>query len=529
MATPEKRLIKRSDVFLIVEFRPLRHAYEYSLGVTNNCSVEGLNFESHYHGLKRGDILEFNLRHPLINVSVPAVGEVVWKKESWYARVTGVKLKNMDQEAHERISALISSDHDMPVFPSIPDEKSVTENDEVKSVNPEQNRAEKENALFDRLQLVNDIPPKFPGGSIPGPVVSDNQIQCASADQAAHNSATLHYTGAANMPYRQKSYPANRAFHNGSPLRDMCNAVIANTVASLRDSDNRSRLPVPLAFLVAAIATIAFAMEFDLNRIEPKFSAAILNTTQDESRALLSGYRHDETGMTGGQEVHISDKAEIPDAMCSEAPGKVLPAPIEQFPDGGDTGGYKNYFVQVGAWKNLDYAKIMLAQLQKEYPETYVMPKNNFQIIMIPGLESETQGLTVSKAIKSKFDLDPLLILSDTDSPSNENAENAKEHDVLHDDNNDISTKQAGTRQQPSEPRLNVSKQSKRKIQPKSAFKIMHPADTEDKIEAREALLSQKSSGNRKIDFKDPPETIPSPLRNEFLIRTMHRNPALIE
>jgi hypothetical protein len=526
MATPEKRLIERSDVFLIVEFRPLRHAYEYSLGVTNNCSVEGLNFESHYHGLKRGDILEFNLKHPLSDVSVPAVGEVVWKKEAWYARVTGVKLRNMDQEGHERISALISSDHDMPVFPSIPEEKSVTGNDEVKPVNPEQNRAQKDKAIFDRLHLVNDIPPKFPGESIPGPVVSDNQGQCTTADHAAHNSATLHFTRAANMTYCQKFYPGNRAFHNGSPLRDMCNAVIANTLASLRDSDNRSWLPVPLAFLVAVIATIAFSMEFDFNRIEPKFSAVIVKTTQDESRALLSGYRHDETGMTSDQEVHISGKAEISDALCSESPGNTLPAPLEQFPDGGDTRGYKNYFVQVGAWKNFDYAKIMLAQLQKEYPETYIMPKDNFQIIMIPGLETETQGLTVSKSIKSKFDLDPLLILGDTYSPATENAD---EHDALQDDNNAVSTKQAGTQQQPSKPRLNISKQPRRNIQPKSAFKIMHPADTEDKIEAREALLSQKSSGNRKIHFKDPPETIHSPLRNKFLIRTMHRNPALIE
>jgi len=498
MVSPEKRLSERSDVFLIVEFRPIRHAYEYSLGVTNNCSCEGFNFESHYHGLKRGDILEFNLKHPLIDLSVPAVGEVVWKKEVWYARVTGVKLRNMDPEAHERISELISSDHDIPFFPSIPDEKSEADHNDSRTVKPVEYGAQKDNAIFDRLQQYNEILPKNAGESVTRPVVSDNQRQCAPSVQTVHTSAALDYTGAANMPCQQKSYLSKRAFRNGSPFRDMCKAVIASILVSLRNSDDRSWLPVPLALLLAGIATIALSMEFDLKRIELKSPAALLNTTEGESRASLSDDWDDETYITSEQEVHIPATPEIAVAMCSESPGSISAASVQQSPDPGDTSDNKNYFVQVGAWKNLDYAQIMLAQLQKEYPATYVMPKNEFQIIMIPGLESETQGLRVSKAIKSKFHLDPLLILRKEHSPS-------------------------------PAPRRTVSQQQKRKIQPKSAFKIKDPVEIENMVKAREVLISQKSSGNREIDLKEPPEPVLSSLRNEFLIRTMHRNPALIE
>jgi hypothetical protein len=126
------------------------------------------------------------------------------------------------------------------------------------------------------------------------------------------------------------------------------------------------------------------------------------------------------------------------------------------------------------------------------------MPKNNFQIVLIPDLESKIQGLNVSKAIKSKYDLNPVLL-----------------------------AKKRYAHSPASLP--NVSKQPRKRIKPKSVYKIKPPVGVENKLKAREILISQKNRGNRKNDFNGLPEPVSSPLRNQFMIRTMHRNPDLVK
>jgi hypothetical protein len=520
--SPEKRLCERSDIFLIVEFKPLRYSYEYCIGVTNNCSRGGFSFESYYHDLTLGEVFEFNLKHPYIDLSVPAVGEIIWKKEAWYARVTGVKLRDMDQETHEKISELISSDHDILAFPSIPPEKSDADNDEKRTFEPDLSTVQKDNVILDRFQQDNGITLKYAGELFTGPSVSDNQIQCDSADKTANNSATLDCTWTANVSYPQKSYLNKSPFHSGSPFGAMCKAVIADTLVSLRNSNDRSWLHIPLALLVTGFATIALSMEFDLVRLEASPHTTIATTMLPKSHAALPDYRDDESGITCEQELHNPGKPEISYAMCSEPPGQILAANLHQSPERENAEEDKKYFVQVGAWKNPDYAHIILRQLQREYPGTYIMSKNNFQIMLIPGIESKIQGLNVSKAIQSKFDLNPVLTSNKIYSQLKQNA---KDQYSLHTDNNSLSTKKADTQQQSPPSRLNVSKQPRRRIKPKSAYKIDPIMYVETKLKEREVLISQKNSGNREGDFKELPEPVFSTLRNQFMIRTMHRNP----
>jgi hypothetical protein len=104
----------------------------------------------------------------------------------------------------------------------------------------------------------------------------------------------------------------------------------------------------------------------------------------------------------------------------------------------------------------------------------------------------------VSKAIKSKYDLNPVLL-----------------------------TKKRYAHSPASLP--NVSKQPRKRIKPKSVYKIKPPVGVENKLKAREILISQKNRGNRKNDFNGLPEPVSSPLRNQFMIRTMHRNPDLVK
>ena len=104
----ERRQSERSDVLLIVEFRPLNKTTEFLQGVTENISCEGFNFDSQTHSFNTGEIIEFKLKHPQRDLSVSFQGEIIWKREAWYKSVTGVKFKGVDAGIENKIAELIS-------------------------------------------------------------------------------------------------------------------------------------------------------------------------------------------------------------------------------------------------------------------------------------------------------------------------------------------------------------------------------------------------------------------------------------
>ncbi len=117
----EKRRIERSNVFLIVKFRRLSETQEYSLGITRNCSQEGISFESQYNDYNSGEVLEFIFNHPHSETNISASGSIIWKKESWHSRVMGVRLINMDTAAVSKISELINADRGEEPLSSLSD------------------------------------------------------------------------------------------------------------------------------------------------------------------------------------------------------------------------------------------------------------------------------------------------------------------------------------------------------------------------------------------------------------------------
>jgi hypothetical protein len=67
--------------------------------------------------------------------------------------------------------------------------------------------------------------------------------------------------------------------------------------------------------------------------------------------------------------------------------------------------------VQVGAWKNHNYAQNMLEKITNYYPEAYIVKHDDFNKIRIPiGLLFKNQGVIVSRDIEEKFDIKPLLV-----------------------------------------------------------------------------------------------------------------------
>jgi hypothetical protein len=71
----------------------------------------------------------------------------------------------------------------------------------------------------------------------------------------------------------------------------------------------------------------------------------------------------------------------------------------------------KEYYVQVGAWKNQNYAQKMLKKIKNYYPKAYIIEHNNFIKIRIPDILTKKIGVTASENIEDKFNVKPLLVL----------------------------------------------------------------------------------------------------------------------
>jgi hypothetical protein len=104
----EKRRSERSDIFLIVEFKPLNNATEHFLGVTNNISIDGFSLDSQILNFEKGETIKCNLTHPDSKFYVSAIGEIVWRNDFWYNCMTGIKFKEIEEDAKNRIADLVA-------------------------------------------------------------------------------------------------------------------------------------------------------------------------------------------------------------------------------------------------------------------------------------------------------------------------------------------------------------------------------------------------------------------------------------
>ncbi len=134
---PERRRSERVDVFLIVEFRPSGRKAEYTQGVTENVSAEGFSFDSQNHQLDPGEFIEIKLKHPQREFSVSVSGEILWKRESWYKCVTGIRYRDLDSDTELSLNELVSASRSKDVEPSTPQSEGVSIEEESLDVKTE--------------------------------------------------------------------------------------------------------------------------------------------------------------------------------------------------------------------------------------------------------------------------------------------------------------------------------------------------------------------------------------------------------
>jgi hypothetical protein len=91
---------------------------DFSLAISTNLSAEGAVIESQGYDLRAGEILELKIKHPKSDVSVSALGQIAWKKDSWYKCMMGMKFIKIEKEDKNNIIELMTAGKDSTSEPT---------------------------------------------------------------------------------------------------------------------------------------------------------------------------------------------------------------------------------------------------------------------------------------------------------------------------------------------------------------------------------------------------------------------------
>ena len=309
----EMRQFNRYDAILIAEARPFQKTQEYSVGITSNLSQDGFCFESQSLDPNPAEILEFKLTHPDSDLSVSALGEMVWKKEAWFHRKMGIKFSELEQAAKEKLLELVYTGR---------------KHTELSTHGKESQNKE---LLKNKRQVTDDIAPTM------------------VAKQKYKRSKSLSYI----------------------PL------VVFLLVFSL------IALPFISANIRQGLITFISATESIFSQGNDK---RMINISTDDNfikdvskQELVEPMQSKQTSTESGQLNEVST-------------------------------GNNEYYVQVGTWRNFNYAEMTLSKIRPYYPNAYIVKQNDFKIIRIPGVLNKKQGAIVSNDIEKKFNLKPMIV-----------------------------------------------------------------------------------------------------------------------
>jgi len=519
----EKRLCERSDVLLIVEFRHLKQSEEYSLGITNNFSLDGFNFETLGYNPVPGDVLEFNLKHPHANLSVPAVGEIVWKKEGWYSRISGVKLREIDRRAVDKILEFQLPVHNVPLTssPSLP----LTGTGTNIGVTPEPQwvALQSDSTLHEWSMRGDTNLPKERDPIREQPTAAKCPPQCNLNNNTASAAAPGLKAGISLTSSRMF---LKRKFHLPSwPLFSAtAKAALEDAVTALRSSSEKTWLHIPTAFIAATIATLVLSMEFDRIR-KDRATADTLKKGASVQRELHTAAYH-----SAGEDLMCEQDSRktapfLSYDLCNDLREHSLTTSIPSFPVQKNTEKEGKYLIQVGAWKNSDYAEVMMRQLAKEYPSVYIISKNHFQVMLVPGIESRIHGHLIADSIKAKYHLEPILISTDSYRDTDHN-----QTFITH---SRVDTKAPSVdsahrfRRTPLSGQ--VTERLKRRIKPKSVYRVL--TDTADKAtsKSKDSFLVPNTVTSVIEKIKENGDDAASRLKRNFFTKTLHRKPGLVD
>jgi cell division septation protein DedD len=145
---------------------------------------------------------------------------------------------------------------------------------------------------------------------------------------------------------------------------------------------------------------------------EPADAGPVLPAQQDISRASLN---HDETQ----PEVMAPESPAPPEPETGQNISEELTEPPEEEqtgdsetgPDALESTVSEQYYVQVGSWKNSDFAQNTLNDLRRYYPDAYIYEENNFFKLRIPDVKTREMGVAISQEIEKRFSIKSIVVL----------------------------------------------------------------------------------------------------------------------
>ena len=137
----DRRRSKRGDIFLVVEFKLFKATAGHATGITKDLSSEGFSLEAQGFEFESGQIMEFRLRSLQNDLTVAALGEIAWIKNSWYKFSAGIKFLDLDEATKAKIQELMTfvrrpykpfSGSETPEIEATPEKKGLPEPNDSK-------------------------------------------------------------------------------------------------------------------------------------------------------------------------------------------------------------------------------------------------------------------------------------------------------------------------------------------------------------------------------------------------------------
>jgi c-di-GMP-binding flagellar brake protein YcgR len=99
----QRKESSRISIPLHVKFKSSKEATEYTTGITNNISHNGLCFETEALELRPRETVKLMIKMPKQDRFYNMLGEFVWKKQGKNKCRIGLRIKEMDKEIASEI------------------------------------------------------------------------------------------------------------------------------------------------------------------------------------------------------------------------------------------------------------------------------------------------------------------------------------------------------------------------------------------------------------------------------------------
>ena len=340
------------------------------LGITRNFSCSGLSFESQCFDLVPGDSLEFRFKHPEYNLTAASRGEVVWKRDATrFECLTGIKFREADSPSTYEMMNVMSAYGNVSAGSFL---------DEADTVYEVKNRLKREWIP----ELIS------PENAVNTPVVipenKDNQVPALAEEP-----------------------------DKGRESND-------DTMERGRRKGMKS-IYLPLIIGAALLLVFALPEYYDnfthsnKDVVTVNEQSAKIEVPASEAQPMLGEETGNSNEITGDQ---TEPEETMGEEQGSEGEGEEMNIThADSPPSSMAVSSGKEYYVQVGSWKNPEYALEALDKLKADYPDAYMTIAGDFHKVKIPHITSVTEGSRIIKYIKENLHFNALLVLHTSENP----------------------------------------------------------------------------------------------------------------